>query len=702
MKFPVRFFTILIMASMIVGTLLIIPTDSEAVAPPIYTELFKEPFDDLTGWTVNNKFELGTDGYYSDSAAKLTLETGKNCYGLYSAPITYPFEYSFYFNVSSLSGSGAYFELISFADAANAKVGPDLFLGIEADGTTIAVGYIDTVGHFFWNITRNDWHNCYVVANAADDWDWWLDGRPMGTFTANRGTGDIAKVFFGKAQTGTAAGTVLLDDVYITQGRGAYPGISNNAINYAFSNPSLVTPFQLSSKLYIPYLGNAELDSYMAYYDGTWHENVKVADTNIPGDYHGAPTMVITRSGVIHAFSGGHYTNIEHKTSTAANPTVWTAQPDFTVNGTYPFPLLDEATGDIYVLIRNNTADWVLVKSVDAGTTWEDPVTVMDAEYNYGVFGSLFYIAPPQLIVRGGDLRIGLAWVTDYDGIPPAGFFREDLFYAEYSITKGIAYNSAGENIGDNITYENEPEFKIYESNKKRSETVTLYYEDNEPIILWHRETDEGTYAISYMQLNGLYWTEYEDITEFTERSNSQIGIMTDEDGENLKLIFSNAEDLRVEIWERLGKDKWVLEQILMDRWQLTPNCKYDWCMPFANSFDLILIYEVQTNESKTNLPVRCWVYSDSVGFITNGVTLPSHTYTLFTYDIDIEAVIILVVFFIPPILLGYYIPKYGVIIGFVTSGIIGCFMIPNGGIALFMTVLFMIVLMFDAGGDGE
>lgn len=671
-----------------------------ASSPQTYAEYMSEHFTaPVSGWTYYNAPSVKintTYGYYSDDSLQVSFTSGSVGYARYiTFPLSYPFEISYYFNVSAMNlDYGA--ELLGFNNGTT-RTGLNLWVGVDSSGVVNITHYNGSTITLAES-TLNEWHYIYVVAANANSWKITIDGVYISTVTVPRATQPITGLIVGKTNTAGAIGTLYIDDITITNGRGDYPGVDRAIIDNARSLPSITMPILTENGIYIPYMQSHQLDSWIkAYQWSTWTASYKIGDN--PGyDYHACPTVIRDNDGYFHAFYGSHNSPILYSVSNSPDDiTAWTSRAALDIEGTYPFPFHSPSGDGIYIIYRDAVWNWNITYSDDNGINWNSPFTIIEHSSSPS---TLIYISTPEIYEYNLKTYIATTWVTDYGNGPQVvgePFMRENLYYGLYCVDDMQWYSFRGEPISPTVTYQNEYQFKIWDSDNLRSETPMLKLINRQPYITWQRLTDEGEYKLSFIYLNGLKWSAIEDIAVFDIRPFIENGF-TYTNGE-LSVIFSNPDTLEVIKYVRDGGD-WGIDSVLLNRTTLNYDCRFSTIKNVGGTDDMIVIYEAKHDSSEIYTDVRIWVYSSEHGFITDGTDISTYDNPGIEPFVDFGVLTNLLVFVLPIIILGWYGGKYGAVIGIIIMSFVTMTMFEHGVVIMICGCISGVVIVLNGGEE--
>lgn len=695
-----KFISLFLVLSLLFMTIPLSLSNVSASSPQTYTEHMVERFNTpVTGWTYYNAPSVKintTHGYYSDDSLQVSFSSGSVGYARYiTFPLTYPFEISYYFNLTTINaGNGV--ELLGFNNGAN-RTGLNLWAVLDGSGTVNIAHYNGTTITLSES-SLNEWHYIYVVAANANSWKITIDGVYISTVTVPRATQPITGLIVGKTNTAGAIGTLYIDDITITNGRGDYPGVDRAIIDNARSLPSITMPILTNNGIYIPYMVSHQLDSWLKGYQwSTWTASYKIGDN--PGyDYHACPTVIRDNDGYFHAFYGSHNSPILYSVSNSPDDiTAWTSRDALDIEGTYPFPFHSPSGDGIYIIYRDAVWNWNITYSDDNGINWNSPFTIIEHSSSPA---ALIYISTPEIYEHNLKTYIATSWVTDYGHGPEVvgePFMRENLYYGLYCVDDMQWYSYRGEPISPTVTYQNEYEFKIWDSDDLRSETPMLKMINNHPYITWQRLTDEGEYVLSFIYLNGLKWSAIEDIATFETRPFIENGF-TYTDGE-LSVVFSNPDTLEVIKYVR-ASGKWSVDSVLLNRTTLNYDCRYSTVKNVGGTDDMIVIYEAKHNSSDIYTDVRIWVYSSEHGFITDGTDISVYDNPGIEPFVDFAVLTNLLVFVLPIIILGWYGGKYGVVIGIIIMSFVTMTVFEHGVVIMICGCIGGVVILLNEGEE--
>lgn len=292
------------------------------------------------------------------------------------------------------------------------------------------------------------------------------------------------------------------------------PEFTVNGWDATFHNIIHPAAYYYNGKTYIVYMGGGEGDPWIVSYNHTtrdYSDPVKVGDSAIPADNHGAPSIVVTDDGYIHVFFGCHGSLIQHRRSTNSEDiTAWTTRSNIVGSYTYPVPI-KVSNGDVYLYARCHEAggaNGTFRKSTDNCLTWDAAhTTIISCE----TVADDIYLGSHEYDATNN--RIHLAWAYLDDS---ARTYQINVYHAYLNVTTGNLHSMDGTNLGTEITYaEANANCRAYDSGAQETGfQTTMCLDSNKlPFIVFAYEQGVNDWRVKSIRWTGSAWTSPVEIT---------------------------------------------------------------------------------------------------------------------------------------------------------------------------------------------
>ncbi|MBE0476775.1 MAG: cell wall-binding repeat-containing protein [Coriobacteriia bacterium] len=139
----------------------------------------------------------------------------------------------------------------------------------------------------------------------------------------------------------------------------------------------------VGERTFVAYQGPG-LHPYVAEYrhdTRAWRGPVRVGQSSLAGDTHGAPALAVDSGGYVHVFYGPHHDPMRHaRSERPLDIGAWLAMPEIGSSTTYPQPVV-RADGTLELFMREQLPGqgqcWTSRTSPDGGRTWSAPLRVL-------------------------------------------------------------------------------------------------------------------------------------------------------------------------------------------------------------------------------------------------------------------------------------------------------------------------------------
>jgi len=362
----------------------------------------------------------------------------------------------------------------------------------------------------------------------------------------------------------SADGTTLLDfNLNQTQIESYTDYYTNDSLKMAQYPGCYPAAWYYNNRTYVVYHGPNGADAnagdpYIRYYDhenSTWSDIVKVGDTPLTEDDHGAPCLFINNTGHIHVFFGSHNSVVKHSVST--NPediTAWTVLSD-PFDGTYPHISYDSDNNVVHAYLRGHVDSnnyLFYYNSSDGGNTWSDPQHLIHIDYIYPYMEGAGGLDPYDNQI----LHIG--W-CEYNS--SYGGQNQNVYYLYLNVTTGIIYNVTGHSQGTIIeTKAGLDNCKVYDSSDKLVWGPSVHVDsDSNPYLIWGLNTAPVTEEVTqFTYWNGSSWGIPVNISEPSKASGPHDFIV--HSSTSITAFIGDDDDICRYTWDG---ETWTLEEYI-------------------------------------------------------------------------------------------------------------------------------------------